>query len=224
MNKQREAPAPFGPARGDDEIAREIVEVLRDMPSIETAVAALREAVRGTDAEPRPSEAGKAVHQVIGHAHALAACIEKLSPQWREHLRWRVFSERVDCVPVLQAALFIAAADARMNEWISNLKKIPNEFGPRTGFNPRDYSRPGPKDQCAYMARDIFAALAPTTKLMKGDSSKFCLVATKLWEAVSGNVEESMKRACDRCIDSLRETEHLLGDPTVGQLPSTDEG
>jgi len=208
LKKRGPAVALFGTS--DDEWAESIIgepdvdpsiEKSRAINDVKGSIESLRRDVRELNAERRPSKASKTIDQVIGHAEALAACIEKLSPFWRKHLCSRVFSDRVDYIPVLEAASFVEVAEVRKNEWVGYLKRIPNEFGPRL-LRARDY-RSGPQDLCAFTARELIMVLSPATEFNKGEDSEFCRVTSKLWQAATGQ-EQNMRRACDRVVDLVR--------------------
>ncbi len=99
-------------------------------------------------------------------------------------------------------------AKSGMDEWIFELKEIPQIFGALPD-SLHDYFQ-GPKAKCASEAREIILALSPTTELTKGDSSTFYVVASFLWEAISGEKDKSMKRACDNLIDFIRAVESAV--------------
>jgi hypothetical protein len=210
------------PGRGrerprDGEVAEAIVGELRHHdPAIDESPAVdhikcrieeLRAFARNAATEPRPSAAKRTVVQIADHAEALATCIEKLSPNWRFVLSW-VFYERGDNDALMLSARSRLAAELRMNDWISDLKKIPHDFG-QMRHSPHDFFS-GPKLKCAFEAREIILALSPTTKLTKGDP--FYLITSWLWEAISGEQEKSLKRACDRCLNLFAAIERRLPD------------
>ena len=194
----------------DDEIAKHIISELHLSAALTKAeainivkskITELRDSDRKAAEEPRPSETQKTIDRVVSHARALVFNIERLSPQWRSIFRSRVFSARVDYIPVLEAASFIEAAQTKMNRWISDLKRIP-EFG-RMQLRPSDiFTRR--KQLCAFAARDLIMALSPATKLKKGNSSKFNKVTSWLWQALTGKQEINMRRICNPCIDLFR--------------------
>jgi hypothetical protein len=199
------------PGRGrerlrDEQVAETIVgELRRYDPAIDESravdhikcrIVELRAFTRKAATEPRPSAAKGTVAQIADHAGTLASCIEKLSPNWHFVLSW-AFYERGDNGSLALSAGSERAAESRMNDWISDLKKISHDFG-RMRNSPHDFFS-GPKVKCAFEAREIILALSPTTKLTKGDL--FYMITSWLWEAVSGEQEKSLKRACDRCLN-----------------------
>jgi uncharacterized protein YndB with AHSA1/START domain len=189
----------------DEEIAEAIVGELRHHdPAIDRSravdhIKSRIEELRGFDrkaaTEPRPSAAKRTVAQIADHAEALATCIEKLSPNWRLVLSW-MFYERGDNGSLALSAGSHLAAGSRMNDWISDLKKISHDLGLMRN-SPHDFFT-GPKVKCAFEAREIILALSPTMKLTKGET--FYLITSWLWEAISGEQEKSLKRACDRVL------------------------
>ena len=193
----------------DAEVAEAIVgELRRHDPAIDksravdrvkSCVAELRTFARKAGTEPRPSTAKKTVAQIVTHAEAMAACIEKLSPNWRFTLSW-VFYQRGEGGSLVLSKGSDFAAESRMNDWISDLKKIPHDFGQMRN-SPHDFFE-GPKVACAFAARGIILASLPTMKLAKGDTSLFYLITSWLWYAISGE-NKSMKRSCDRVIDLI---------------------
>ena len=73
---------------------------------------------------------------------------------------------------------------------------------------PRDYFS-GPKAHCAFEARELILRLAPSTEFTKGESSKFNSIASKLWEAATGE-QQSMKNFCDDNVDLFRRIQRAV--------------
>lgn len=207
----------------DEEVAEAIVGELRHhdpgidetraVDHVKSRIEELRTFARKAAIEPRPSAAKRTIVQIADHAEALATCIEKLSPNWRFVLSW-VFHERGDNGALALSAGSERAAESRMNDWISDLKKIPHDLGLMRN-SPHDFFT-GPKVKCAFEAREIILALSPTTKLTKGGT--FYLITSWLWEAISGEQEKSLKRACDWVLSlfAAMERAHLSASPDAG--------
>jgi hypothetical protein len=194
----------------DEEVAESIIgELRRHDPAIDksraidhvkSCLAGLRTFARKAGTEPRPSTAKKTVAQIGAHAEALAVCIEKLSPNWRFAFSW-VFYRRGEGGSLVLSKGSDLAAESRMNDWISDLKKIPHDFGQMRN-SPHNFFA-GPKVECAFAARGIILASLPAMKLTKGDTSSFYLITSWLWYAISEEKDKSMKRSCDRVIDLI---------------------
>ena len=86
-----------------------------------------------------------------------------------------------------------------MKEWISQLKVLARDFE-LFAHVPHDFL-PSPKVKCAWAAAELIRELSPATPLKKGMDSKLHSVASLLWSAVTGEVDENMRRACDRLAD-----------------------
>jgi hypothetical protein len=214
MTKQRQSPAPVGPARSDDDLAKAIVAALSiegtsAVHHVKSRIGCLRKSVPAAARRAQPNKTNKTIKEIAEHARALAAGIDALDPGWRWFLALSAFQERSPAGAVLAGCDDAHKATVRMEEWIRDLKRLPDNFGQMKASSvildrgkPRRsdfFSRP--KTLCAFEAREIILALSPTTKLTKGDSSKFYLIASLLWEAATGEPDEDMKRACDDCID-----------------------
>lgn len=200
----------------DDEIAESIIDELDlnrstnkawAISRVKCCIEDLRDFVDAAGLEPQPGKAKDTIEQITKHAEALASCIEKLSPKWRWYLSFSVFNERNRGGAVIVGHGPDKTADRRMSEWINYLKRVPHDFGQMQN-SPRDFF-PGAKASCAFKARELILALSPTTKLTKGDHSKFYKIANWLWYAATGD-EQSLKRACDANIDWFRSMQRAV--------------
>jgi hypothetical protein len=157
----------------------------------------LRTTLREANARSqRPSDANKTIEKVADHARALAAAVEQLRPEWRRMFSL-VFYERGPDGGVLLCADRDRGAEAetRMREWISDLNRVDREFGrmrasqilpDHSGKRRRNDFFLKPKSLCAYEASKIIIAVEPSTKLTKGDDSKFYKITSLIWEAATG--------------------------------------
>ncbi len=217
---KKRGPAIAWARASDDETAESIVGELSLDPSIEKSQAVnevkrciedVRETFAAAGLEPWPSKAKETIEQIAKHAEALAACIEKLSPNWRWYLSLSVFNERNDeGIPIIDNRPGVDSdrtARTRMGEWIDHLKRIPHDFG-RMQNSRRDFFH-GPQALCAFKARELILALAPTTEFKKGESSKFNSITSKLWEAATGK-QQSMKNSCDDNVDLFRRMQRAV--------------
>jgi hypothetical protein len=191
----------------DDDLADAIVRALRPgrpieksaLSDVKSRIEKLRGFVQPVRTELRPSETKKTIEQIVSHAQALASSVEALSPRWRQYLSFLMFCERSKDGNLAPRPDSDRKARSGMDEWVYDLKEIPEIFGQMPN-SLRDYF-PGSKALCAFEARSIILTLSPTTGWTKGDRSKFYAVASFLWEAISGEKEKSMKRACDSYIN-----------------------
>ena len=199
----------------NDEIAEEIVCRLGRSISeplvldyVKSRIEELRSFTETVNTEPLPSEAKETIKQIATRAQTLASCIERLSPNWRFVLSWSFYERNYERDPNGALVSLIGGrpshltAETKMGEFISALKRIPHDLG-QMQDSPHDFFL-GPKARCALVAREIILALAPTAPLTKGDKSEYYLITSWLWQAVSGEEDKSMKRACDKCINFFK--------------------
>src|SRR5271168_3616477 len=113
---------------------------------------------------PRPSEAMQQVERAARLARDLASCLDDLGP---EYIRLMVFQERGEglsglsdqrgTVPVYGVGS-TAEAIARMDAWVTDLKRVREECELMQQL-PRDFFS-GPKKMCGWVAREIILKLA----------------------------------------------------------------
>jgi hypothetical protein len=173
-----------------DEIVRELCRhvIPSAVSAVKSRIRTLRKAVQQAETMRRPSEANKTIAQIAKHAEAIAAGIDKLDDNRRWYLLLVLFGER-NWHGALRAGYNEDQLRSRMTQWLSELRKA------------RNFSPSKPKDLCAIAAREIIFELASSALVTKGDGSKFYRTASLLWEAVTGEREKSLKRACDYQID-----------------------
>lgn len=191
----------------DDEMVDRIVEELgrptTDRECVRTYIEYLREDIEAMGAfAPDPdasrwSDERKNLKQIYGHARKLAFGIKGLSPRGRYTLALLAFfHEKPQGDPQ-------AWFKQRLDKFVEDdLLQIAGRARQLWRELPDDPMR-DPKDDCAEEARLLMRELS--LKPTKGAYSKYYVVAQLMWEAVTGEEDVDMKRACDRHIDLIRE-------------------
>ncbi len=180
----------------DDELAMAIVDELhspiersRAIDFTKSFIRDLREFVRLQRRDGRPSDTKERAAQLGRYARALICGIDS-SHDVRSALSF-----------TLVPGPAWRGRESKMREWLFDLNKIADELERLQLRGGRVWH---PKLSCAFQARQLIDALSPAKRLTKGDGSQFYLISSWLWQAASGEKDKNMKRACDKCIDSLR--------------------
>jgi hypothetical protein len=145
------------------------------------------------EAERQPlGEVAEQIARVSKRAQALAESIERLSKDGRAHLRWSVFG----------GVAFDPSGfrPSRMEPWLADLHAL--AVGDQWRLDSFIVKL---QDRVAMSARHLMKSLAPHVEITRTGSSKFYLIASLLWEAVTGeHRKDGIRRACDKNIAEFR--------------------
>jgi hypothetical protein len=196
----------------DDDVAAKIICKLQPrginkehaVELIKSQIEELRTAIRMVRKRPRPNDMKREIKRITDQAKELAKAIDNLDEDWKSYFRLAVFTCRSASGAVLASVVDDDDAKHRMAIWISGLRKIPDQFS----RCPPKLMPTKPKTLCAFAARGLINALAPATKLKKGENSTYHEVASSMWEAATGERDADLRWDCDRVVDLIHDIEH----------------
>jgi hypothetical protein len=179
-----------------DNILKELGEqarggFLRDLAreQIKLEIEQLREFAK---TERPPNEVAEQIKLISKLVAAVAARIDKLPPSWRAEVRWRMGGAAFDRLGTQPSELDGVLERIRRALDDTRQQPIP-EFHVKL------------QDKCAASARHLMQSLAADFKQTTGHNSRFYLIASLLFETVTGKAGVSMKKACDKNVRAFRD-------------------